>query len=538
MMNKRNEYMHAPLMRLVRRGFALIISVLASSSALAQENGMQNYQLYCSACHGADGVGAKENPNPPLAKSEWLIGEPDRAISAVLHGLKGPVEVRGKLYNLAMPPQGAVLNDEQLASILSYVRTSFGNEESEVTTEQVRKVRADLKDRKEYFTAAELLKQHPIPYPSTFMEIKELIYHVYEGKWEDMPNFSQLEAVLVDDEQRGLIDVAHAGDRNKEFAIVWSGKIVAKSEKIYTFRLDASDGARLYIDGQLVTEVEGVGPRGTERARAGRIRMVKDKAYDFKIEYFNNQGNPGISLNIGSFEEAHHNWLSESRLLVNSSAPSMPVVPSKGSAAIFRKPVKGSPPRAVSVGYDGGVNLTFAPSYLGPATIWEGDFVDAGPHWTLRGTARVNPAGKNIVNLLNKPAFALLTKANAKWPRRPKLPLDYKSYSLDKKGLPTFHYTVGDVSVSERYSFDDSHSQRCLKRELVFKGDIPKNLKMALSQIRNVKSVGKSFLIDKKVKLSVLGLGTKIHTSGKSTLYVPVEEGKLTLLYTWKSPKD
>ena len=97
----------------------LLFSALALFTLTVNgQSGPVLYQTYCSACHGAQGQGGAEGAAPPLAKSLWAQGDPDRMIKVVLHGLMGEIEVLGKEYNLVMPPQGAVLSDGQIAAIL------------------------------------------------------------------------------------------------------------------------------------------------------------------------------------------------------------------------------------------------------------------------------------------------------------------------------------------------------------------------------------------------------------------------------------
>ena len=158
---------------------SLLVTLLIPCAVLA-ENGKQLYTTYCSACHAADGKGATKGTFPPLAASEWITGKPDRAIQTVLHGMTGEVEVLGKTYNLVMPPQGAVLDDQQIASILTYVRSSWGNKESTVTPIQVATARKASAKRNAPWTAPELLKLHPFPEPKS--AITDLIRYTYEGK--------------------------------------------------------------------------------------------------------------------------------------------------------------------------------------------------------------------------------------------------------------------------------------------------------------------------------------------------------------------
>ncbi|MBY0364668.1 nitrite reductase, copper-containing [Roseateles aquatilis] len=94
----------------------------------------------CSVCHQANGAGLP-GVFPPLAKSDYLAADTKRAISVVLHGLSGKVKVNGQEYNSVMPPMNQ-LNDDEVANILTYVLNAWDNAGGRVTTDDVRKVRA------------------------------------------------------------------------------------------------------------------------------------------------------------------------------------------------------------------------------------------------------------------------------------------------------------------------------------------------------------------------------------------------------------
>jgi hypothetical protein len=61
---------------------------------------------------------------------------------------------------------GGLLNDNELAAVLSYVRLSFGNNGAMITAEQVARVRAATRDRTNFYMVDELLKEHPLAPPS------------------------------------------------------------------------------------------------------------------------------------------------------------------------------------------------------------------------------------------------------------------------------------------------------------------------------------------------------------------------------------
>jgi mono/diheme cytochrome c family protein len=105
------------------------------------ERGKQVYDLVCLACHQADG-GGMPPMNPPLIKTKWVLGNKKELIKIVLKGLKGgEIEINGETFNNPMPAQEAVLNDQQIADVLTYVRNSFGNKASAVTVAEVKAVR-------------------------------------------------------------------------------------------------------------------------------------------------------------------------------------------------------------------------------------------------------------------------------------------------------------------------------------------------------------------------------------------------------------
>ena len=96
------------------------------------------YTKTCVACHQANGAGIPK-AFPPLAKSDYLNKDTNRAIKAVMNGLHGPITVNGQKYNSAMPTQN--LKDDQIADVLTYVYSSWGNNKTKVTPAMVKALR-------------------------------------------------------------------------------------------------------------------------------------------------------------------------------------------------------------------------------------------------------------------------------------------------------------------------------------------------------------------------------------------------------------
>ena len=114
----------------------------------------------CFTCHQPNGEGLA-GQFPPLAGSDWVLGDKERLIKISMYGLMGEIEVNGVKYNNVMAPPGippGSLTDDQIANVLTYIRNDWGNSASAVSAEEVATVRASLKGRApmQMFTAAEL----------------------------------------------------------------------------------------------------------------------------------------------------------------------------------------------------------------------------------------------------------------------------------------------------------------------------------------------------------------------------------------------
>jgi mono/diheme cytochrome c family protein len=94
---------------------------------------------------------------PPLVNSEWVLGPQARVIRIVLNGLRGAVTVNGSTFNYDMPSLAA-LDDEKIASALTFVRRSWDHGASPVDVQTVTMIRAQCKDRMDAWTERELLR--------------------------------------------------------------------------------------------------------------------------------------------------------------------------------------------------------------------------------------------------------------------------------------------------------------------------------------------------------------------------------------------
>ena len=119
------------------------------------------FSANCITCHQATGVGVPDQ-YPPLAGSEVETGDAtNQLIAIVLKGLQGPVVIEGKPFNNAMQAWEGQYTDSQLAAILTYVRSDWGNNAPPITADMVKQIRGEFKDRKEQWTWPEVQKIPP-----------------------------------------------------------------------------------------------------------------------------------------------------------------------------------------------------------------------------------------------------------------------------------------------------------------------------------------------------------------------------------------
>ncbi len=113
------------------------------------------YLTRCSSCHQADGEGIT-GVFPPLNEIDWVTDDKGRLIRIILDGVMGEMQVGNTVYSGAMPPWKAYLNDQEMAALLTYIRTAWGNDASAVTENEVMLVRKATSDRTQAWTIEEL----------------------------------------------------------------------------------------------------------------------------------------------------------------------------------------------------------------------------------------------------------------------------------------------------------------------------------------------------------------------------------------------
>ena len=134
---------------------------MTAEEAARFNRGRRHYRA-CNSCHNNDGRGL-EGLGPSLVDSPWVVGSPERLTALVLHGIEGPIEVHGEIWDDLMPGFAADprLPDTAIAALLTYIRRSWGNTADPVSPELVTATRERIGDRIDPWTAQELESAFP-----------------------------------------------------------------------------------------------------------------------------------------------------------------------------------------------------------------------------------------------------------------------------------------------------------------------------------------------------------------------------------------
>ena len=128
-----------------QRTVATLRPAVVAAGAAAKADGKQIFAAKCAACHQATGLGVA-GVFPPVAGSEWVLGDEKQLINILLHGVEGEMQVKGAVYKGAMPAWKTLSNDE-LAAVISYIRADWGNQAPAVQAEAVQAQREATKAR-------------------------------------------------------------------------------------------------------------------------------------------------------------------------------------------------------------------------------------------------------------------------------------------------------------------------------------------------------------------------------------------------------
>jgi len=493
---------------MMKRFFILVQICLAGclSCSLFAQDGGQLYGVYCGACHGQEGEGQAQAGIPPLSRSQWVAGDPRRIVQIVLHGISGPIEVNGKTYNAMMPAQGVMLSDDQLSAILQYVRTNWGNKgKVEITSDLVKTERHKTAQRTVPWEAIELLKQYPLPKEEVLITKVEARYQPKKG--------GEVKVVAADKLPQNMISLKAIGEPIKKGSVTtFTGEMTVKEDDVYSFVMVSAFLTTFEINGERI--VQTFKPGNIRSAKSYNVSLSKGK-HTFKLV-----------LKRKHKDEIVFSWKSKKSPIMKNLVEgnkmqawdTIELLPKK-ELYFYRGSLAGAgSSRVIAVGSPQKLHFTFDPITASPTLLWSGRFVDAGRHWTQRGSGLESPMGRAISDLGS--GYVWQNEMPKKWPSADineedidirKRPLDYHGYKLDADRLGvTFYYSINDSKVSDHYRVVSADT---LKRTLKHEGAAPlylrlleKTEKAALQELQEKSP----FVIDSSTMLEVEPSDTKL----------------------------
>jgi len=517
----------------------LAVCALSTSLLSAAHPGKAPYELYCGACHAPDGKGINDGQFPPLANSEWIDDKSERLIEIVLHGLEGPLEVDGKAYNLAMPPHKDSLTDQQIADIISYVRSSWDHKQPPVSVEQIVAMRKATAKQEGLWKAPQLLKKYPIEKTGP---LKDLLSYTHHGAFKTLKDLRKSKRVNAEEEKGGLISLKQAALKGKDrdnYGLTWEGWLEVPKDGKYTFHYDTDDGGAVTVNGKEIITRNHVGPAGIPTKKS--LKLKKGRA-EIKIEYYEFSGQEFVGL---SWEGPGLKLQSLSDTAPakkgDNNNPEIMLAAPAGEAMIYRNFIAGTDPRGIGVGYSGGVNLAFSGDSMSLDMLWTGNFIDASRHWINRGQGNQPPAGDKLVTVNRGLAFAMLESQTTVWPSEPdeKLKPAFKGYDLDKQQQPSFRYYFGPLAITDKPTptADGTGFTRTIVVDVPSPGSSGEQLYFrALSGGSITASGARSFTFDSLLNVNITASENPPFTRGNELIVpIPLTPGKheITITYSW-----
>ncbi len=212
-----------------------------------------------------------------------------------------------------------------------------------------------------------------------------------------------------------------------------------------------------------------------------------------------------------------------------------------GEAIVYRGKLWEAGFRAVAVGYPELVNAAFDAEEVRLSLLWQGRFLNAGPHWTIQGMGSIRPLGKDVAVFPHGPELAVLSDEKSAWPKVAGREggLRFKGYQLDGLKRPTLLYSVGDVEVEDFMSGSGEAGKATIKRTIALKGAPAGVLYFRIGAGKIVASGKNAWRFNDVITLRVAqGEKAILRTSGDvQELILPVSfdgnGGRIEVEYAW-----
>ena len=315
--------------------------------------------------------------------------------------------------------------------------------------------------------------------------LSELTFTSFKGSWKKIPDWNKIEPTGTDHVPSGKFDLSCSKEKDN-FGIVFRGNIEAPKSGDYIFTLSSDDGSRLLIDRKVVVDLDGI--HGVT-SKSGKVKLEKG-LHHIEVQYFEASGGEELYVGWRLPGSKKETALSVNKGPSGGNSPSGQLLVVDDEARIYRNFIEGAGPRAIGVGYPGGINIAYDANNMRIALIWQGDFIDAKRHWNGRGQGFQPPSGQAIISGTPGVPFAVINSPKDPWPKTylrkdnaqlPPLKDGYffKGYQLSGKSrMPTFNYNFGQLKIIDKPTpkGEADSSEASLIRTITLTGEGKDNL--------------------------------------------------------------
>ena len=196
---------------------------------------------------------------------------------------------------------------------------------------------------------------------------------------------------------------------------------------------------------------------------------------------------------------------------------------------IYRNFIENAGPRAIGVGYPEGVHLAWDAEALRLALVWRGAFIDAGRHWSGRGQGWQPPLGDGVLTPDLAAVIETLPDATAAWPKEPPRSRGarFLGYTLDAQGRPAFRWSLGGITIEEKFAPALVGKARFLRRTLRLSGRPGEGTTIFRGAVARLEDAGAGWWrVDGLWRLRVNGAGAgepvRHEADGRTELRFPI----------------
>lgn len=273
-------------------------------------------------------------------------------------------------------------------------------------------------------------------------------YFELDGSLQGLPGFDTLEVTTT-----GSTDSLMLGRVNEEaknMAYIFEGQLKAPRSGEYLFHLYSDDGSRLFIDGEIVIDHDGI--HGFER-KSGLVQLTEG-THPLRLDYFNNGGRQGLMVEYEGPEIPRQHLYSRAPEQRVRERPTMLVEP-EGAPEMVRSFLLHNNQKlthVISVGDPKGVHYAVDLRRGALLKFWRGGFADVTDMWFQRGQPQLlHPPGMAVEAVAGMIA-AVLESPEAVYPERDTAAIQFKGYDINERDEPVFRYEVGESTILDHYT--------------------------------------------------------------------------------------